>query len=205
MICHMFDRLLEAGIQRFIVNTYHLADAFPAAFPTGEWRGAPIIFARENVRLETGGGLKNIEPLLDDDDHALLVCNGDVFATPDFPALAAAHAAAGTAAPDVTLLLRSTGTPLNVRLRADGVVTDMRHRLGTTDADGSLRLFTGIYCASRSFFNALVAGCAESVVEAFLRRIADAAGSVRGFVDDASDWHDLGSLDEYAAICKRFN
>jgi NDP-sugar pyrophosphorylase family protein len=212
MVCHLIDRLLDVGVARFIINTFHCADAFPAAFPSGDWRGAPITFARETVRLETGGGLKNIEPLLASDDESIFVCNGDIFAAPDFARLAAAHAATDA---DATLLLRTSGEPLNVRV-ASGVnndngngdsggvkiVTDMRGRLGAVG--GQLRLFTGIYCARRTFFSALRTGQAESVVEGFLRRIADASGRIRALTDDTGEWHDLGSVAEYETVCRRF-
>jgi NDP-sugar pyrophosphorylase family protein len=199
MICHLFNRLIDAGVDRIIVNTFHCADAFPAAFPSGQWRGVPITFARESVRLETGGGLKNIETLLAPRDESIFVCNGDIFAAPDFTRLAAAHSATDA---DATLLLRSTGEPLNVRLNSTGAVTDMRNRLGATD--GTLCLFSGIYCARRSHFAALETARAESIVEPFLRRIAQAPNRIRGIIDNSQEWHDLGTIAEYQAIARRF-
>jgi hypothetical protein len=82
------------------------------------------------------------------------------------------------------------------------IVTDMRGRLGAVG--GQPRLFTGIYCARRTFFPALQTGRAESVVEGFLRRVADGSGRIRARTDDTGEWHDLGGIAEYEAVCRRF-
>jgi NDP-sugar pyrophosphorylase family protein len=198
MICHLFNHLIDAGVNRIIVNTFHCADAFSVAFPTSQWRGIPITFSRETTRLETGGGLKNIEPLLTPDDGSIFVCNGDIFAAPDFARLASAHLATDA---EATLLLRSTGEPLNVRLNSTGTITDMRHRLGATD--GTLHLFTGIYCARRTFFAAQNPNHPESVIEPFLRRIAQNTNRIQGITDNTDEWHDLGTIAEYEAVAKQ--
>jgi NDP-sugar pyrophosphorylase family protein len=197
MICHAMDRLLAAGVSRFIVNTHHCPDAYTHAFPDSSYRGAPLTLVYEPVLLDTGGGLKNIEPFLRADEQTLVVCNGDIFSAPDYTGLFAAHESAPDA--DATLLLRSAGTPRNVRFApATGAVLDMRSRLGA-DA-GSDCLFSGIYCVNRRFFAALQTGKIESVVEAFLRRIAAAPGSIRGHLDDTGFWHDLGTVAEYMRV-----
>jgi mannose-1-phosphate guanylyltransferase len=197
MICRMLDNLAAAGVRRFIINTHHRAEAYAEAFPGGAWRGIPVSFSHEPVLLDTGGGLKNIEPLLGADDRDLFVCNGDILAAPDFARLAAAHAASGALA---TLLLRSRGEPRNARFDpASGRLLDLRGRLGA--AGGVPCLFAGIYCASRAFLGEIPAGKAESVVEAFLRCIP--RGAVRGLLDDSGEWSDLGTPEEYARAAAR--
>ena len=81
-----------------------------------------------------------------------------------------------------------------------GKVADLRDRLGNA---GTRRCkFTGIYCVSRKFFDEIPAGKIESVVEAFLRVIARGNGEIRGIIDDAGTWRDLGTLAEYEAARK---
>ncbi|MDR0535705.1 MAG: NTP transferase domain-containing protein [Puniceicoccales bacterium] len=209
MICHVFERLAEAGARRFIVNTHHCQEAYGAAFPDARWRGLPIQFVHEPVLLDTGGGLKNIEALLAPDDESLFIHNGDVYAAPPLRHLAALHAANRASA---TLLLRPGGPHPNVRFSAAGdgapgdgcggiskagVVLDLRGRLGATD--GILATFTGVYCVRREFFGCLERGRIESVVEGFLRSIAAAPGSIRALLSDSGFWHDLGTLEDYEA------
>lgn len=204
MICRAMDALLALGVERFIVNTHHAAQAYAEAFPRGDYRGAPVAFVHEPVLLETGGGLKNIEPLLLPADENLLVYNGDVLAELDLLALVAEHRRSRALA---TLLLR-TDAHGNVNATDDAthagsaVVEDLRDRLGRA---GTRRCrFTGIYVVARKFFDEIPAGKIESVVEAFLRVVVRGNGEIRGVIDDAGSWRDLGTSEEYAAACREF-
>jgi hypothetical protein len=114
------------GVERFIVNTHHCAAAYAKAFPESRWRGRPILFRYEPVLLNTGGGLKNIEDLLVD-DSALWVYNGDILTDLPLQLLLDGHRAGGR---EVTLALRTTGSPRNVGLDAQGRICDFRFTLG---------------------------------------------------------------------------
>ena len=65
IITYAMDHLMKVGVDRFIVNTHHASEIYLEAFPDRGWGGVPIIFRHEPVLLETAGGLKNIEDLLD--------------------------------------------------------------------------------------------------------------------------------------------
>ena len=105
MIESCFERLRAVGVRRIIVNTHWKPEAYARAYPDNRWRDVELVFVHEPVLLETGGGLKNIEPLLGPDDAHLWVYNGDIFASPDLEKLWADHAASGA---ESTLLLRDT-------------------------------------------------------------------------------------------------
>ena len=77
LITYAMDHLLAVGVERFIVNTHHCAAAYEKAFPENSWQGSPIQFRFEPILLNTGGGLKNIEDLLEN-DPALWIYNGDI-------------------------------------------------------------------------------------------------------------------------------
>jgi mannose-1-phosphate guanylyltransferase len=94
LITFAMDHCLSIGVERFIVNTHHCAAAYDAAFPDGNWRRAPILFRHEPVLLDTAGGLKNIEELLEEDE-TILVYNGDILSDLPLSRLLTAHAAAG--------------------------------------------------------------------------------------------------------------
>lgn len=195
MICRAMDSLITLGVKRFIVNTHHAAQVYAEKFPEGNYRGVPVTFVHEPVLLDTGGGLKNIETFLDSSDENLLVYNGDILADLDLEKLVAEHLRSRALA---TLLLR-TNERGNVNFsdseNPPGTIVDLRDRLGNA---GTRRCgFTGIYCVSRRFFDEIPAGKIESVVEAFLRVIARGNGEIRGVIDDAGTWRDLGTLAEY--------
>ncbi len=194
IITYAMDHLLSVGVDRFIVNTHHCPDVYAQKFPDHRWRGAPILFRHEPVLLDTGGGLKNTEDLLADDE-AILCYNGDIIA--DFPLkrLIAAHE---ERRPEASLALRTDGPLLNVNIDGDGNVCDMRHVLGNTGAQSCL--FTGIYAVEKDILRFLEPGRIESIVPAFVRRIAARPGAVRGVVLDDGVWHDIGSVESYERL-----
>jgi aminoglycoside/choline kinase family phosphotransferase/choline kinase len=199
IITYAMDHLMTAGIQRFIVNTHHCADLYHQVFPDNQWRGIPIIFRYEPVLLDTAGGLKNIEDLLENDDP-IFVYNGDVIADMPLKALVETHI---TKRKEVTLALRSSGFPLNVNINENGDVCDLRHTLGDTGVKNCL--FTGIYMIEKCFLRRLQAGHIESVVPVFIDMIREEPGAVAGALIDEGRWHDIGSVEEYESVSAAFS
>ncbi len=92
IITYVMDHLLNVGVDRFIVNTHHCPEVYSEKFPDRQWRGVPVTFRHEPILLETAGGLKNIEDLLEEDE-AILCYNGDVMTTLSLGKLLEAHGA----------------------------------------------------------------------------------------------------------------
>jgi len=194
LVTYAMDHLLGIGVERFIVNTHHMAHRYVEAFPGGTWRGAPISFRFEPTLLDTGGGLKNIEDLLGEDE-AVWVYNGDILTDLPLEKLLCVHTAGGC---EVTLALRSTGPVQNVGLDAAGRICDFRGILGA-DADQSLQ-FTGIYIVERPFFRRLRAGMQQDIVPVFVEMVRTLPGSVGYALIDDGVWEDIGTMDAYAAL-----
>ena len=194
IITYAMDHLIDAGIERFIINTHHCPAEYQKAFPDWEYRGKPILFRHEPILLETGGGLKNIEDLIEGDD-AIFVYNGDILTDIDLKPLRKEWE---RSAPEACLALRSSGHLLNVELDDSGAVVDMRGLLGRS---GSKKCqFTGIYIVGKRFLRRLAKDRIESVVPAMVRAIKAVPGSVRGVVLDGGYWHDIGSVAEYERV-----
>ncbi|MBM4270763.1 MAG: nucleotidyltransferase family protein [Deltaproteobacteria bacterium] len=191
IITYVMDHLITAGIERFIVNTHHCAEAYHRVFPDRQWRTIPIIFRHEPVLLDTAGGIKNIEDLLEN-DPVLLVYNGDIITDLPLQRLFDTHREKQK---EATLALRSKGSPLNVNINNRGEVCDLRQILG--DPGVMSCLFTGIYVVEKRFLSRLKPGHKESVINVFIEMIREKPGSVSGVIIDEGQWHDIGSTEEY--------
>jgi len=194
LITFAMDHCLSIGVKRFVVNTHHCAAAYGETFPDGHWLGTPILFRNEPVLLDTAGGLKNIEDLLDEEE-TILVYNGDILSDLPLSQLLAAHAAAGR---EVTLALRSNGPLRNVCLDARGEICDFRDLLGNRGVRRCL--FTGISVVERRFLRRLIPGKAESTIPIFAAMIREAPGSVASVVIDEGSWEDVGDIPAYQRI-----
>ncbi|MFQ3671225.1 MAG: sugar phosphate nucleotidyltransferase [Verrucomicrobiia bacterium] len=193
MVTYGLDHLIEAGVERIIINTHHAAHRWREAFPDGQWRGVPLAFSHEPVLLETGGGLKQVEGWAG--GEPLLVYNGDVLTDVSLEPLMER----GGMGRLVVLGLRRDGAVRNVEWdAASGEVKDVRDRLGRK---GSERCgFTGLYRVEPGFFRFLEAGKIESVVEGFLRAMEAEPGSVGGVLLEGGAWHDLGTREELERV-----
>jgi NDP-sugar pyrophosphorylase family protein len=192
-----FDHLLGLGIERFVVNTHWLPEVYPRLLPEGQYRGKPIVFRHEPQILETAGGIKNVEDLLG--GQPFVVYNGDILTDlPLAPALRA-HRDAGN---EVTLVLRSSGGPLQVSLGANGgEIVDIGGRLASPIAPRFL--FTGVYFVEPAFLQRIGPGEKISVIPIFLQMIRDGA-KLGGVVIDEGHWWDLGSREQYLAVHQHY-
>ncbi len=172
------------GCKRFAINTHHLPQKWE-----GFGMGRDVSFFHEEVLLETGGGLKNIEAWVE--EGSLLIHNGDIFSSMDLRALVDAHEKSGD---EVTLALRSDGLAKHIALDHRGKVADIHRMLGR--ADGT-KVFSGIYCVRREFLRRIPVGEKVSVIPFFLDLVReDGLGAV---VLDDGEWMDLGDTESYLA------
>ncbi|MGH8048497.1 MAG: sugar phosphate nucleotidyltransferase [Chthoniobacterales bacterium] len=190
LITFAMDHLIAAGVERFVINTHHLAEQFDAMFACGEYRGCPVKLVFEQVLLETGGGIKNAEAWIG--HEPFIVHSGDILTDIDIGALVDAHFRDGN---EVTMALRDTGLASGVTLDGDRV-TDFR---GRYSAPGTKHDFANVSVWNAGIYERI------PVVEkiAFVPVLSDwLAGGVRigGVLLNEREWFNVGSREEYLAV-----
>jgi NDP-sugar pyrophosphorylase family protein len=193
MITFAFDHLIDAGCEKFCVNTHHQPQRFDEAFPEKSYRGRQVEFRHEPVLLETAGGIANVADLLG--DEPFLVYNADILSDLPIAPLLEEHARAENI---VTLALRSGAGPRHIALdRESGRIADIRNMLGTGRPEEFV--FTGIYAVQPEFQRWLEPGTKRSVVPVFLEMIRRGA-KLGGAIIDDGHWWDVGTRAAYMQL-----
>jgi N-acetyl-alpha-D-muramate 1-phosphate uridylyltransferase len=73
------EKLASAGFKRVVINHAHLGDQIEAAVGDGSRWQLAVLYSREPEALETAGGLRNAQALLD--CEAFAVVNADVYSS----------------------------------------------------------------------------------------------------------------------------
>ena len=217
------SRLRTFGVREVILNVHHFADQVVAYLAANQNFGMRIEVSREEVLLDTGGGLKKAawfflesgasaaNPL----DEPFLIHNVDVLSTIDLTRMAQFHAqhnALATVAvaerPTSRLLLFDAHGQLLGRAaanKAQAMGAPGPSLLGTRDRtnagdtnSGTALAFAGIHVVSPRIFAKLEEEGTFSIIDAYVR-LAERGEDVLGFRADGSYWRDLGRPDDLIA------
>lgn len=197
-------RLRSFGIHEVIINVHHFADMVIDYLKTHDNFGMRIAISREDVLLDTGGGLKKAAPFLLDDpssaDEPFVLHNVDVLTNIDLARMVESHkenrALATLAVQDRKtsryLLFDSSGNLCGRRAGSDGE-PELVRPAQTFDAFA----FFGIHVISKRFLNMLSEDGAFSIITSYLR-VAAAGESIQAFPADEYYWRDLGKPENIA-------
>jgi len=185
LITFALDHLIATGIRRFVVNTHRLPHLFERQFAEKNYRRRPLDLVNEPELLETGGGIKNAEPLLREGDF--LTYSGDILTDVPLSSLVEEHFRAGN---DVTLALRETGFKPSIAF-LDGRIVDIGERFGILgDYD-----FANIAIWGRKIFQRIPQR-KISFIPVLLDWIKE-GGKIGGVVLNEGKWLNIGSSAQY--------
>jgi NDP-sugar pyrophosphorylase family protein len=185
LITFALDHLIATGIQHFVINTHRLPHLFENQFAKKRYRGRPVHLINEPELLETGGGIKNAEPLLHRDDF--LTYSGDILTDIPLDLLIEEHFRASN---DVTLALRNTGFKPTIAYQ-QGRIVDIGERFGIAgDYD-----FANIAVWSKKIFQRIPQR-KISFIPVLLDWIAE-GGKIGGVVLNEGKWFNIGSSAQY--------
>lgn len=195
-------RLRECGVREVIVNAHHFADMIVAYLKAHDDFGMRIEVSREDVLLDTGGGLKKAAPFLLEGgsagDEAFVLHNVDVLSTIDLGQMMKAHAEQRALA---TLAVQERET--SRYLMFDEQLQLCGRRAGRDGVPKIVRVaervqalaFCGIHVISRRFLRMVSEQGAFSILAPYLR-LAAQGEKLAGFRADGYYWRDLGKLEQ---------
>jgi NDP-sugar pyrophosphorylase family protein len=196
------SRLRDFGIQEVIINVHHFADLVIAYLKSKNNFGMQLEISREDVLLDTGGGLKKAGWFfLEDGDAPFLLHNVDVISTIDLGRMVdyhnEAHALATLAVQD-----RKTSRPLlfDDHLQLCGRRVE-KEELARPAQQLQALAFTGIHVISPRLLGLMTEEGVFSIIPAYLRLTAQGERIV-AFRADEYRWRDLGKIESVAAAEK---
>jgi len=195
-------RLASFGINDVVVNVHHFADLMVDYLRKNNNFGMRIEISREDVLLDTGGGLKKAGWffLEDKGEEPFILHNVDVISTIDLIRMVQFHkdnqCLATLAVQDREtsryLLFDKNNDLCGRRFGMDGTVELVR---GTRDFNALA--FSGIHVISPRFLRMLSEEGVFSIITSYLR-IAGTGEKVRAFRADEYYWRDLGKPENVA-------
>lgn len=206
MIERVAHRLVDAGADRLVVNTAHLAQKIEDYVRERDGFGVEAAFSREDPGpLETGGALLAAEALFRK-DAPFFLHNADILTTLPLGEIYAAHQAAGPLA-TVAVLDRPTTRKLlfddaGLLGRVDetkGLDLRVRDPVGAVQA----LPFAGVHVVSPRIFGLLTERGAFSILDPYLR-LAAAGERILPFRVDGYDWLDIGRPEQLEEARRRY-
>jgi mannose-1-phosphate guanylyltransferase len=191
LITFALDHLIAAGVERFVINTHHLAGQLETFFRAGAYRAHSIQLVHEPDLLETGGGIKNAETLL---GHApFIVYSGDILTDIDIEKLVDEHERRGN---DVTMALRKTNFAAGV-LFAEGRVRDITRGGAAGSADHYD--YANVSVWNPNIFARIPGVTKVSFIPILVDWIRE-GGRIGGVVLEEGEWFNIGSRAEYLEV-----
>ena len=196
------SRLRAFGIREVIVNVHHFADMILDYLKTNDNFGMRIEVSREEVLLDTGGGLKKAAHFFLEDssdrDEPFLLYNVDVISTIDLRRMVQFHIENRALA---TLAVQTRESSRYLLFDEQFQLCGRRSgRDGETElVRPSQRMqalaFCGIHIISSYLFAKMTEADAFSIIDCYLR-LAGCEEGILAFRADEYYWRDLGTPDK---------
>jgi NDP-sugar pyrophosphorylase family protein len=193
-------RLRTFGVREVIVNVHHFADMLVAYLAAKQNFGMRIEISREDVLLDTGGGLKQAAWFFLENarerDEPFLLHNVDVLSTIDLASLVQFHNQQRALA---TLAVQQRPSSRYLLFDEHGQLCGRRfEREGRTElarpADPLQPLaFCGVHVISPRLLPMMTENGVFSIIETYLRLVSEEQKLLAYRADDAY-WRDLGTI-----------
>jgi NDP-sugar pyrophosphorylase family protein len=199
-------RLSDFGVRDVIINVHHFADMVVGYLEANDNFGMQIEISREDILLDTGGGLKKAGWFFEGDSEPFILHNVDVISTIDLGAMLRCHHEKQSLA-TLAVQNRSTSRYLlfDQRLQLCGrrLVREQKVEIVQAAAQTHELAFAGIHVISPRLLSMLTEEGSFSIITSYLR-LAGQRERIVGFRADAYEWQDLGTPENVAQAAARF-
>ena len=185
------ERLKVSGIHDVIVNVHHFADMVVEYLKTNHNFGMNIEISREEILLDTGGGLKKAGWFFEDSDEPFVLHNVDVITDIDLARMAAFHHEQRALA---TLAVQNRETSRYLLFDDQGL---LRGRSATREPQFQSLGFAGIHVISPRLIGMMGNDEVFSIITTYLD-LAARGERIVGFPANEYAWKDVGRLKDLA-------
>jgi len=190
LITFALDQLIGVGVKRFVINTHRYPELFQSFFATHEYAGFPVKLVHEPDLLETGGGIKNVEPFLG--KKPFIAYSGDILTDVDLQPLIETHFGAQN---DVTLgLRRNTGLGAGVVMRNNRIIAISNEFKPDENFD-----YANVSVWNPEIFLKIPPHQKVSFIPILIKWIGQ-GGRIGGVALDDGHWFNIGSRSEYLEV-----
>jgi NDP-sugar pyrophosphorylase family protein len=191
-------RLRRFGIRDVIINVHHFADRMIEYLASNNDFGMNITVSREDVLLDTGGGLKKAAWFFRDDGQGFLMHNVDVVSTIDLGRMVESHRRSGAMATLAVQQRESSRYLLfDHEQRLCGRRIGEQNEIARASDEKRALAFCGIHVISPRLLTLMREEGIFSIIESYLD-LAARGETISAFRADEYYWRDLGKPEEIA-------
>jgi len=195
-------RLASFGVREVIINVHHFTDLVIQYLKTNNNFGLQVEISREELLLDTGGGLKKASWFFLQDPNRLeepfILHNVDVVSTIDFHRLMNFHNENRSLA-TLAVQIRESSRYLLFDERGElcgrQIGRDQEPEIVRSTTNTEALAFSGIHVISPRLLNNMTEEGVFSIIGTYLR-LAGQDEKIRAFRADEYYWRDLGKLDD---------
>ena len=195
-------RLRSFGVREVIVNVHHFADMVAKYLKADEKFGMRVEISREDLLLDTGGGLKKAAWFFLEDvrraNEPFVLHNVDILSSIDLAKMLDAHQRTKALA---TLAVKDRETSRYLlfdeehRLRGRRAGREGKPEMARSAREMNAFAFCGIHVISPRLLTMLTEDGVFSIIDAYLR-LARQGEEIRAFRADEYYWRDVGKLEQ---------
>jgi NDP-sugar pyrophosphorylase family protein len=202
------SRLRAFGVREVIINVHHRADMILEYLKKNSNFGMGIEVSREEVLLDTGGGLKKAAYFFQEDsaEQPFIVHNVDVISTIDMGKMVRAHnesRALATLAVQDREASRYLLFDQQLQLCGRRASRDSEPELVRSPEKVHALAFSGIHVISPHFLRMMIEEGVFSIISSYLR-LAVQSEKIVGFRADEYYWRDLGKPENVRQATRDF-